>query len=139
MASKLFLDANVLFDLSLEREGYTHARQIVEAAIAGHINLFTSSSIIHILGHWLTKASGPSQARKLVLSLLEDVYVLETNHESTVAALHSKINDIEDAIQYQTDIYHQLDLFISSRDKLLKKMSSHVLPIYTPEELLKTL
>lgn len=136
MASKLFLDANIILDLTLKREGYLHAKQITETAILGQIRLYTSSSIIHIVGYWLTKAYGPNKAKELLLALLDDVQILETNHETTTNAFHSKITDIEDAIQYHTALHHKMDGFIS-RDKLLKKMSTSTLPIYTPQEFLK--
>lgn len=136
MASKLFLDANILLDLTLKREGYGQAKQIAETAILGLIRLYTSSSIIHIVGYWLTKAYGPNKAKELLLALLDDVQILETNHETTTDALHSNMIDIEDAIQYHTALYHKLDAFIS-RDKHLQKASTSTLPIYTPEEFLK--
>ena len=136
MASKLFLDANIILDLTLKREGYLHAKQITETAILGQIRLYTSSSIILIVEYWLTKAYGPNKAKELLLALLDDVQILETNHETTTNAFHSKITDIEDAIQYHTALHHKMDGFIS-RDKLLKKMSASTLPIYTPQEFLK--
>ena len=136
MASKLFLDANIILDLTLKREGYLHAKQITETAILGQIRLYTSSSIILIVEYWLTKAYGSNKAKELLLALLDDVQILETNHETTTNAFHSKITDIEDAIQYHTALHHKMDGFIS-RDKLLKKMSASTLPIYTPQEFLK--
>ena len=138
MASKIFLDANIILDLTLKREGYLQAKQITETAILGQISLYTSSSIIHIAGYWLTKTYGSNKAKELLLALLDDVRILETNHETTTNALHSKIIDIEDAIQYHTALYYKLDGFIS-RDRLLQKMSASNLPVYTPGEFLKTL
>lgn len=137
MASKVFLDANIILDLTLKREGYIHAKQIIASAINGQITLYTSSSIIHIIGYWLTKTYGSNKAKNLLLALLDDVQILETNHETIVNSLHSKIIDIEDAIQYQTAIYHKLDGFIS-RDRQLQKISTSTVPVYTPEEFLKT-
>ena len=71
-----------------------------------------------------------------MLSLLSDVEVIDSNHQTTVAALHSKINDIEDALQYYTAIQHKLDYFITM-DKKLQKSGIPNLPIYSPEEFLK--
>ena len=122
MASKAFLDANILLDLTLKRDGFDSAKTIIELAIKGHVNLYTSSSIIHIVGYWLTKAYTTDQAKDLLIALLDDVQVLETDHETVVHALQSPIADIEDAIQYHTGVYHRMDRFIT-RDKILKKTS----------------
>jgi predicted nucleic acid-binding protein len=138
MASKVFFDANVILDLTLKRDGYAHAKEILEAAIIGQINIYTSSSIIHIAGYWLTKVYGASLAKELLLALLQDVQILETDHETTLQALNSKIIDIEDAIQYHTALYHHADAFVS-RDKMFLKISGANLPVYTPEEFIKTL
>ncbi len=136
MASKAFLDANVLLDLTLKRDGFESAKKIIELAIQGHVNLYTSSSIIHIVGYWLGKAYTTDQAKNILLALLDDVQVLETDHETVIHALQSSIVDIEDAIQYHTGILHGIDRFIS-RDKILRKSSQPALPIQTPEEFLQ--
>ena len=136
MASKLFLDANVLLDFTLKREGYTDAKKIIQLAIDGQVQAFITPSIVHITGYWLTKAYGSTKAKQILLALLAEVQVIDTNHELTLAALHSKINDIEDALQYYTSIHHKLDYFISV-DKELKKVSIPTLPVYTPGEYLE--
>ena len=135
MASKVFLDANVLLDFTLKREEYEQSRQIIELAVNGTIHAFITPSIVHIVGHWLTKAYGNAKAKELLLTLMADVTVIDLPHEIALNALHSKINDIEDALQYYTAVHHKLDYFIS-RDKQLQKQSIPVLPVYTPKELL---
>jgi len=135
MASKVFLDANILLDFTLQREGYEQSKQIIELAVNGTIQAFITPSIVHIVGYWLTKAYGNARAKELLLTLMADVTVIDLPHEIVLNALHSKINDIEDALQYYTAIHHKLDYFIS-RDRQLQKQSIPVLPVYTPRELL---
>ncbi|MEX2235530.1 MAG: PIN domain-containing protein [Cyclobacteriaceae bacterium] len=136
MVSKIFLDANVLLDFMLKREGYLPAKRIIEKIIGGRLNAFISPSIVHIVAYWLTKAYGSGKAKELILALLSTVRVIEIDHEITIHALHSKINDVEDALQYFTAVHHKLDAFIS-RDKQLRKAATPVLPVYSPDELLK--
>lgn len=138
MGSKIFLDANIILDFTLKRAEYADAKRIIETAVGGQVSAYTSSSIIHIVGCWLTKAYGSAKAKELLSALLEDVHVIETDHETTIQALRSRINDIEDALQYHTALHHKLDGFIS-RDKKLQKMATQHLPVYTPEEFLKSL
>ena len=136
MASKVFLDANILLDFALKRDNYKVAKQIISLAITRNIQAFITPSIVHIVGYWLTKAYGSTKAKELLLTLLADVQVIDISHEITLTALHSKITDIEDALQYYTAIHHKLDYFIS-RDKALQKTAIPVLPIYTPDEFIK--
>ena len=135
MACKVLLDANILLDFTLKRDEYLQAKQIIELAVNGTIQAFITPSIVHILGYWLNKAYGNAKAKELLLTLMSDITVIDLPHEIVLNALHSKINDIEDALQYYTAIHHKLDYFIS-RDKLLQKQSMPVLPVYTPIDLL---
>ena len=89
-----------------------------------------------IIGYWLTTEYGNTKAKKLLLTILSDITVIDIPHEIILNALHSKITDIEDALQYYTAIHHKLDYFISL-DKKLQKQSIPTLPVYTPEEFLK--
>lgn len=135
MASKVFLDANVILDFTLKRESYPAAKQLMEKIVAGEIYGYISPSIVHISGYWLSKAYGTSKAKELLLTLMADIKVIEIPHEVALLALNSKITDIEDALQYYTALHHQLDAFIS-RDKNLQKAAIPSLPIYSPEAFL---
>lgn len=135
MAFKVFLDANILIDFTLKREDYEQSKAIIEMAVSGDIQAFITPSIVHIVGYWLTKTYGKAKAKELLLTLLADVTVIDLPHEIAVNALHSKINDIEDALQYYTAIHHKLDYYIS-RNKQLQKQSIPVLTVYTPDAFL---
>lgn len=136
MASKIFLDANVLLDFTLKREGYETAKEVVALAVAGLVQAFITPAIVHIVGYWLSKAYGHAKAKQILLTLLLDIKVIDINHEVILTALHSKMGDIEDALQYYTAIYHKVDYFISS-DKQLKKAAIPGLPVYAPKEFIK--
>jgi len=136
MAHKLFLDANILLDFTLKREAFPVSQKIIELVVNGKVQAFITPSIVHILGYWLTKAYGNSKAKELLLELLVDVKVVDISHYITLIALHSKIRDIEDALQYYTAIHHKFDYFIS-RDKSLLKDAIPSLPVCTPQEFLK--
>ncbi|WP_214460463.1 type II toxin-antitoxin system VapC family toxin [Flavihumibacter fluvii] len=130
------MDANILLDITLKRESYPISKKIIELVLQREVQAFITPSIVHILGYWLAKAYGNAKAKELLLSLRADIKVIDTNHEITVIALHSKIRDIEDALQYYTAIQLKLDYFIS-RDKSLLKDAIPSLPVYTPDEFLK--
>ncbi|NCI47427.1 type II toxin-antitoxin system VapC family toxin [Sediminibacterium soli] len=136
MASKVFLDANILLDLTLKRDNFEQARRIIRLAVDGDIQAFMTPSVVHIVGHWLSKAYGNAKAKEILLTLLADITVIDLPHEIAVNALHSRITDIEDALQYYTAIHHKSDYFIS-RDRQLQKQGIPALAVYTPEEFLE--
>lgn len=136
MASKVFIDANILLDFTLKRLNYKESKQIIELALDGFVVLYITPSIVHIVGYWLTKAYSVAKAKEILLTLLADVRVIDMPHEIIVAALHSKMKDIEDALQYYTAIHNKLDYFVTLDVGLLKE-SIPVLPIVTPKQFLE--
>lgn len=130
------LDVNVLLDFMLKREQYEKSKQIMNLIVEDQLKGYITPSIVHIAGYWLTKGYGAAKAKILLLTLLDHVQVIDLDHETTLHALHSRMNDIEDALQYYTGMHHKIDLFIS-RDKALRKDAIPELPVYTPDELLK--
>ncbi len=123
-------------DFTLKREFYLVARRIIEGVLSGEVKAYISTSIVHIAGYWLSKYYGTPKAKELLLTLLADIQIIDVDHETTIRALHSKVNDIEDALQYYTALHHKLDFFIS-RDKNFQKSSVPILPVLSPQEFLK--
>ncbi len=74
------------------------------------------------MGYWLTKAYSIDLSKEILLTLLNDVKVVDI--------------DPEDAIQYYTALYHKVDFFISD-DKKLQRQAFPSLPIYSIESFLK--
>jgi predicted nucleic acid-binding protein len=138
MAVKIFLDANVLLDLTLKREFYEDSKELLALIINNQIKAFTTSSVIHIVAHWTSKYRGPVMTKEILISLLSDITLVDISHDTALIALHSKINDIEDALQYYTAIQHKLDYFIS-RDKQLQKDSIPLLPVFSIKDFLKAI
>jgi predicted nucleic acid-binding protein len=136
MAFRVFLDTDVLLDFTLKRDAYQAARQLMEWAVNGRVQVFITTGIVYIVSYWLTKAYGPAKARALLAALLADIQVIDIGHEITVNALHSQIGNMEQALQYYTALHHKLDYFIT-RDKSLDKAASPVLPVCRPEEFIK--
>lgn len=136
MGFKIFLDANILLDFLLKRDNYQHAKALMNLIITGKVSAFITPAIVHIAGYWLTKAYGAEKAKMLLINLLIDVRVIDISHELTLLALNSKIDDIEDALQYYTAIHNQLDYFISG-DRKLQKAAIPVLPVIAADYFLE--
>ncbi len=136
MAFKIFIDANILLDFTLQRTNYNEAKRLIELVINDELQAFITPAIVHIVGYWLTKSYGAKKAKEILLTLLIDIKVIDISHTVTLNALHSKINDIEDALQYYCALHHELDFFVT-RDGQLKKEGTPILPVYGLNEFLK--
>lgn len=136
MAFRIFLDTDILLDFTLKRDAYDAARQLMEWAVKGRVQIFITPNMVNIVGYWLTKAYGPLKAKELLAALLADIQVIDIGHEITVNALHSRIDNLEQALQYYTALHHKLDYFIT-RDEALDRAASPVLPVCQPEDFIK--
>ena len=135
MASKIFLDANILLDFTLKRGSYHASQQLIERIVDGEFQAYITPAIVHITGYWLGKTYSKIKTKEILLELLVDIKVIDCKHDQVINALHSAMTDIEDALQYYTALHHKIDYFISC-DKHLKKAAIPSLPVYLPEEFL---
>lgn len=137
MASKIFLDANIVLDFILQRDaGYKDAKGIVEYAVNGKLSAYITPAIVHIAGYFLKKTYGIQLTKKLLLSFLTDIKIIDISYIITIQALNSEIPDIEDSLQYYSALHHNLDYFIS-RDKPLKNFALPQLPVIHPKDYVK--
>ncbi|HMB97973.1 MAG TPA: PIN domain-containing protein [Balneolaceae bacterium] len=135
---RLFLDVNVILDYSLKRpECYKNSKIILQYIIEGRYRGVVSPVVIHIASHILKKHLGSEKTKIIILALLNDVRVIETPHEVIEQVMNSDWNDIEDAIQYYTALYHKVD-FIISRDSGMIKKAMPSLPVIHPLDFLNT-
>lgn len=138
MASKVFLDANCLLDLTLQRTGFDDASKIIQSGIDGDIQLCTTPAVLHIIAYYTSRAYNSKHAKIVILTLLNDVEIIDCDHATAVMSVNSSIEDIEDALQYFTALKSGVDYFISA-DKKLKKAAIPQLPVYTATEFLAEL
>src|SRR6516225_2021932 len=100
MAFRVFLDANILLDFTLKRSDYSAARQLMEWAVQGRVQAYITPAVVQVIGQRLALAYGAERTKELLLALLAEVQVIDTGHEITVNALHSKMTNMEDALSY---------------------------------------
>lgn len=132
MAFRIFIDTDILLDFTLKRDAYAAARKLMEWATRGRVQAFITSNTVTITSYWLSKAYGAAKAREILAALLADIQVIDIGHDITVNALHSRIQNMEQALQYYTALHHKLDYFIT-RDTALDRTASAVLPVCLPE------
>ena len=102
----------------------------MQAAISGDIDAYTTPAVLHIVSYFLAKARGVVSVKVIIVTLLNDVTIIDCSHATAVLTVNSSITDVEDALQYYTALAHKADYFISS-DVELKKAALPQLPVYT--------
>ncbi len=136
MAFKVFLDANILIDITFSRPKAEAARAILQAGIDGKAELYTTPSVLQITAYFTAAQFSRRQTKEILLTLLNDVKVIDCDHNTALIALsNGVIEDTEDALQYFTALKNRIDFFISS-DKKLKKAALPQLPVYTADQML---
>ena len=138
MVSKIFLDANCLLDLILQRPGMEHAEVLMQFGIAGEIYLYTTPSVLHIVSYYSRKAYSKPAAKQIIVTLMEDLQIIDCDHSAAVEAATSGLEDLEDALQYYAAVAHGINYFVSA-DRQLKRNAVAQLPVYTSKELLAVL
>jgi predicted nucleic acid-binding protein len=130
MAFRIFMDSDVLLDFLLKRSGYPIVRQLMDWAVRGRVQLFTSPAILREIARELTSAYGAAQAKELLLALVAILQLVDAGYDTVVSALQSEIGNISGAISYHAALNHRLDYFIT-RDTSLLEVANPVLPAYT--------
>ena len=128
----------VCLDLTLKRAGFQPARDLMALGIKGDIQLMTTPSVLHIVGYYTSKQYGSAKTKQVLLTLLNDIQVIDCDHTTSLIAINSAIDDIEDALQYYAALRFGADYFISA-DKKLKRAGIPQLPVYNTTELLEEL
>jgi len=133
MAFKVFLDVNIILDFVLQRDGYKSSKTIITWAEEGKINGFVSPTVVQICSYWIAKAYGVKKAKEIMTTLLAFTRTIDTPHQVVLAALHSSINDIEDALQYYTALHYGMS-YIISHGKAFQKAALPSLPVVSPTD-----
>lgn len=136
MSNKIYIDANVILDYCLERNEKSNAKIILDEISKGNFKGYVSGSIIHILSYFLAKTYGVQKTKVVILAIIEDFEIIDMPKEIIIQSLHSKMTDIEDALQYYVALHHKMDYFISN-DKQLKKDSISSLPVISTSNFVK--
>ncbi|QNL50956.1 type II toxin-antitoxin system VapC family toxin [Olivibacter sp. SDN3] len=133
MAFKVLLDVNILLDFTLQRTAYQEAKTIITWTEQGTIKGFISPSVVQICAYWIAKSYGSTKAKEILGLLLGFLDSLEISHEQVLAAVHSSMSDVEDALLYYTALHHKLDIIIS-RDQHFQQSGLPSLPVLSPKE-----
>jgi predicted nucleic acid-binding protein len=134
----VFLDSNVFLDALLQRNEFKEAAAILKLKEGAELEITTTPACLLNVIYFIQKAGVPyKDVVKIVAELLETVFLVPTNKDIFLKAIHTEFTDIEDAVQYYSALsITNMDYFITSNIKDFKKASSQ-LPVVSPKQFMR--
>ncbi len=140
MATKLFLDTNIILDVLDTERPFSKESQILFGLIdAGTVLAYFSESVITTTDYILIKIFSRTQRINIINDLLKLVNVIECTNSIVQNAIIKNETYIEDAILYELANNQKLDYFITNDKQALKKLATKKLPIVSTKEFLRSI
>jgi predicted nucleic acid-binding protein len=132
--NKIFLDNDVILDISIAREiDIKDSVKLINLVEEGVYKGYTSSVICTNTYYIQRKLTDHSTSIKFLKKLRLLVTVLNVDDIIIQKALESGWKDFEDSVQYFTAIHNKIDYIITRNTTDYKKST---IPVYTPTEFL---
>jgi hypothetical protein len=133
---KLFIDSDILLDLSLQRMPfYFPALNLMELCYQGRLQAITSPVAFVNTNYFLNKFT-PSARMQSLRRIRSVVRMADVDESMIDLALASQFDDFEGAVQYYAAVNAGAEAIITRNIKDYKQSS---IPILSPEDFLKTL
>ena len=99
---KLFLDTNVLIDITANREPFAKwAIKLFKDSKKGRWKLITSSISVLTTYYIIEKQIGSTQAKKILKILLNRLEIQDITKRELLTGLTTKFKDYEDSVQHE--------------------------------------
>ncbi len=137
MATKIFLDTNIILDLLDQERPFSGESEVLFRLIDdGTFQAYFSESVITTTDYVLTKKFENTQRIDILTDLLKMVTIIECSNSIVKSALLKNEDDLEDAILYELALSEKLDYFITNDKQAQKKLSTKKMPIVTTKDFL---
>lgn len=138
MASKVFVDTDVVIDLLIDRQPYANAASIIfDLADRGKLKVYASSLCLNNVHYIVRKELGDQKTRSIIGELLDVLEVLSVSKDDIMTAVRSEFKDFEDAIQHAVAVSNiGISAIITRNTKDYKKS---LIPVFNSETYVKML
>ena len=136
MASKIFIDSDVVIDFFTDREPFANpASEIFDLNEQGKIQLHLSAVSINNIYYIVRRYLGHKKTLEIVEELTNMTEIIGTTKKEIIQALKNNFNDYEDSIQYSTALTIEGIEAIITRN--VKDYKSSQIAVFTPTDYLK--
>jgi len=134
---KVFLDANVVLDVLLDRAGFCSASELVLSHLAdsgdeGALSALSVCNMVYVMRRYMPQA----EAEEKVGQLLDLIGIVDTTGLSVRRCLCAGHRDFEDSVQVENAIAWRADIIVS-RDK--NGFVDSPVPVLSPEDFMRSL
>jgi len=130
---RILFDTNIVLDVLLNRKGFVEiSSSLVGMVENNNIDGYLCATTITTLDYLISKAINRKQAKIEIQKLLTLFKIADVNSIVLKLSINSEFDDFEDAVQYYSGEYCEVDGLVTRNTKDYKNTD---LPIYTPDEL----
>lgn len=120
MATKIFLDTNIILDLlDNQRKYHNDAVELFRLIEDGEILAFVSESVVTTTDYILQKVLSKTSRVELFSEISKKIQILPCNNSILSNALDLDFEDLEDVILFQIALENKVDFFITNDKKIL--------------------
>ena len=136
MASKVFVDSDVIIDFFTDREPFVNpASKIFELNELDVIQIYISAVSLNNIYYIVRKYIGHKDTIKIIEEIVEITEIIGTSKKEIVQALKNDFKDFEDSVQYSSALNIKGVEAIITRNT--KDYTKAKLPVFTSESYLK--
>ncbi len=136
MASKVFIDSDVVIDFFTDREPYANpASELFELSERGVVRLYLSAVSINNIYYIVRRFLGHNKAIEVIEELTGLTEIIGTTKKEIVRALKNNFKDFEDSIQYSSAL--AIDGIEAIITRNVKDYRHAEIAVMTPLEYLK--
>ncbi len=138
MASKIFVDSDIVIDLFTNRIPFADAAsELFELNEQKKIKIYLSTASINNIYYIVRKFLGHQKTIKVIEELVEMTEIVGTTKSEILQALKNNFKDFEDSIQYSVAM--TIDGINAILTRNVKDYSKSKIAVFTPENYLKTI
>jgi len=138
MASKIFVDSDVIIDFFTDREPFANpASSIFELNELGVIQIYISAVSLNNIYYIVRKFLGHKDTIKIIEELVDITEIIGTTKKEIIQALKNDFKDYEDSVQYSSALNVKGLEAIVTRNT--KDYVNTKLPIFTSEGYIKAI
>lgn len=131
---KVFLDANVIIDVVLNRTDFIEASsKVLQLGLDGECELCASDITFTTVSFYAKKHRTIEQLYEVMQSLRDFIDIVPSGKTAIDWALNHKARDFEDAVQYFSALRSGAEYIVSRN---VRDYPFHDIPVVTPVELL---
>lgn len=132
---KVLFDTNIILDVLLNREPFVElSAKLLSSVENTDIEGYLCATTITTLDYLIAKATSRKKANIEVQKLLNLFQIAEVNELVLESSINSEFKDFEDAVQYFSAVYSDVDALVTRNAKDYKQAK---LAVYNPDELSK--